>query len=465
MRGLILFVMFTLLMLNGAAQSLTQKIALRVRELEADPQMRHAILSVSVKESITGKTIIEHNAQIGLAPASTQKIVTSVASFELLGKDFRYPTFFRVKKNNADSLAIDLDIESSGDPTFETARFEETTDTVLLKNFLNAFRKKYSRRLGVNLFINDYKFGNALPGGFIWEDIGNYYGAGGRQLNWRENQFDLHFNSSSKTTQLVKTDPLQPQIEFINRVKADSSVCDDQIIMYCAPESRIAYLEGSMPVDKKNFIVGGAMPDPAITFANELKMRLGTEQEIRKIIIDRNISTKEITEKLFFSYDTVFTHFSPTLDSINYYFLRKSINLYGEALIKSIAFKKAGWGSTERGIQEVRDFFALHGIDKAALNISDGSGLSPQNRVTTHALVSVLQYAKLRPWFNFFYSALPEFNGMKMKSGSIGGVRAFCGYHRSANGKEYLFSIIINNFDGSPGEIVRKMYRLLDTLK
>ena len=30
-----------------------------------------------------------------------------------------------------------------------------------------------------------------LPGGYIWEDMGNYYGSGSWAINWRENQYDL----------------------------------------------------------------------------------------------------------------------------------------------------------------------------------------------------------------------------------------------------------------------------------
>jgi D-alanyl-D-alanine carboxypeptidase/D-alanyl-D-alanine-endopeptidase (penicillin-binding protein 4) len=54
---------------------------------------------------------------------------------------------------------------------------------------------------------------------------------------------------------------------------------------------------------------------------------------------------------------------------------------------------------------------------------------------------------------------------MKMKSGSIGGARAFAGYQQAKDGNEYCFAIIINNYDGSSLAAVRKMYRLLDELK
>jgi D-alanyl-D-alanine carboxypeptidase/D-alanyl-D-alanine-endopeptidase (penicillin-binding protein 4) len=95
----------------------------------------------------------------------------------------------------------------------------------------------------------------------------------------------------------------------------------------------------------------------------------------------------------------------------------------------------------------------------------DGSGLSPQNRVTANAEVMALQYAKTRPWYNSFYTSLPVYNGIKMKSGSIGGSKAFAGYHVSAGGVEYIFSIIINNYDGPATYIVQKMYGVLNVLK
>ena len=159
------------------------------------------------------------------------------------------------------------------------------------------------------------------------------------------------------------------------------------------------------------------------------------------------------------------TLLSPTVDSINYWFLRKSINLYGEALIKTIAYEKTGLGTTETGVELVRNFWSELGIDKGAINIMDGSGLSPQNRVTAHAEVKVLQYARTRSWFNAFYNALPEYNGMKMKSGSIGGARAFAGYHTAKDGRQYTFSIIVNNYESSSGDVVKKLYTVLDVLK
>jgi D-alanyl-D-alanine carboxypeptidase/D-alanyl-D-alanine-endopeptidase (penicillin-binding protein 4) len=156
---------------------------------------------------------------------------------------------------------------------------------------------------------------------------------------------------------------------------------------------------------------------------------------------------------------------SPPLDSLIYWFNRKSINLYGEAFVKTLAYKTKGIGATETGVEIIKDFWQKEGIPKSELNIVDGSGLSPLNRVTTHAQVKVLQHAKKQAWFPGFYAALPVFNGMKIKSGTISGVKGFCGYHRAKDDKEYIFSFLINNYNGASATMVQKMYKVLDTLK
>ena len=92
-------------------------------------------------------------------------------------------------------------------------------------------------------------------------------------------------------------------------------------------------------------------------------------------------------------------------------------------------------------------------LPNASLQIVDGCGLSPQNKITTKALVDILQYAKTQPWFDAFYAALPTINGIKMKSGTIYHTKAYSGYIQAADGKSYTFSFIINNFNSSSSYI------------
>jgi D-alanyl-D-alanine carboxypeptidase/D-alanyl-D-alanine-endopeptidase (penicillin-binding protein 4) len=113
----------------------------------------------------------------------------------------------------------------------------------------------------------------------------------------------------------------------------------------------------------------------------------------------------------------------------------------------------------------MRDYWKQKGVDNGALRIVDGSGLSPHNRVTTRTLVQVLQHARMQSWYPAFYEGLPTINGIKMKSGSISGVRGYTGYINSKAGGEYIFAFLVNNFDGSSSAIMQKMFAVLDVMK
>ncbi len=98
------------------------------------------------------------------------------------------------------------------------------------------------------------------------------------------------------------------------------------------------------------------------------------------------------------------------------------------------------------------------------MSITDGSGLSPGDRVTTLTMATVLQSAKKESWFADFYESLPNYNDMKMKSGIILDVQTYAGY-QTYNGRELCFSIMVNNYNGSARSIKEKIFRVLDELK
>jgi serine-type D-Ala-D-Ala carboxypeptidase/endopeptidase (penicillin-binding protein 4) len=76
-----------------------------------------------------------------------------------------------------------------------------------------------------------------------------------------------------------------------------------------------------------------------------------------------------------------------------------------------------------------------------------------------------LKYAKKQSWFQYYYAAFPEYNNMKIKSGTIKDVKGFCGYHTAKDGKSYIFSFLVNNYNGPSGALVNKMYTVLNVLK
>ena len=58
------------------AQTITQKLQKAFLIFEADEQLSHAISSLYVIDAKSGKVVYDKNSGAGLAPASTQKVIT-----------------------------------------------------------------------------------------------------------------------------------------------------------------------------------------------------------------------------------------------------------------------------------------------------------------------------------------------------------------------------------------------------
>jgi D-alanyl-D-alanine carboxypeptidase/D-alanyl-D-alanine-endopeptidase (penicillin-binding protein 4) len=455
MKRLILFFHLSLLTFNFFGQTVTQKLQKAFTAFEKDSQLKHAISSLYVIDANTGQVVFDKNSQIGLAPASTQKIITSVTAFELLGKDYRYKTEIR---SGDDKTTF---VVGSGDPSLGSWRFDKDGHNFFAA-ITNAFRGK-NKTLGKLITID--RSDRLLPDGWIYQDIGNYYGANAYGLNWRENQFDMTF-IPGKLGEPAQIDTVATELRFWNGTSNDVKTGplgsgDNAYIYFVGYDFTI---KGTVPAGVKRFTISGADPYPQYA----LTKAFYTYCDSNNIAIERpdhipyiNYYPNILTQKA----QLIYTHYSPSLDSLIYWFNKKSINLYGEALLKTFAYEKNGFGSTDSGVVIVKKFWKEKGMDEDELSIVDGSGLSPLNRVTTHAQVEILKYAKTKDWFPYFYNSLPEFNGMKIKSGTIRGVKGFCGYHIAKNGKEYIFSFLVNNYNGSSSALVSKMYKVLDILK
>lgn len=453
------------LVAGSYGQDVSQRLKKAYQLFEADSQLKHAVSSLYVIDANTGVVVFDKNAQVGLAPASTQKIITSVTAFELLGKTYRYKTELGYTgKLNKGIVDGSLYVIGTGDPTLGSPRWQTTKDSVILKKWLQEIKKKGIKRINGNVVTNFSKFSyQSIPDGWIWQDIGNYYGAASYALNWKENQYDMKLasgNSIGDPVQIINDSLLYDR--YMNYLKSAPIGTGDNAYIYWD-----GLVNGTIPIKEKSFSISGASKDPIKDLLFELSFYLSRNSipnEPRHPGYDRetfsDLDSGDLKKVTIF-----YTHYSPSLDSIIYWFNKRSINLYGEALVKTFAYEKQGFGSTDSGVAIVKRFWKEKGLDEDELNIYDGSGLSPLNRVTTHAQVEILKYAKSKDWYPYFYDALPEYNAMKMKSGTISDVKGFCGYHQSKDGKEYIFSFLVNNYSGKSADLVSKMYKVLNELK
>lgn len=452
---------FWLLMFSPAvfAQNVSERVRDAYQRFELDSQLSSAISSLYVINAKTGAIVFEKNARIGLAPASTQKIITSVTAFELLGPAFRYVTELGFSGSlNEGTLEGNIVVRPSGDPTFGSWRWKETGDEYIISKFSNRIKNSGVHNIHGSVIIqSQYERSQLFPDGWIMQDIGNYYGAGSSYLNWRENQFEVYLNSGSVIGDPVTITGYKPRIygqDYKSLIVSARPGSGDNAYIYHHPN----LIRGTIPVNEKRFVISGSIQNPPWQFQK------GLNDTLRHIGVDMREAV-QVDYDSTLDFTLMEAHYSPPLDSIIYWFNKKSINLYGESLVKTLSVKNGGNGSTEDGLDRLRSFWKENGVSEKELNMSDGSGLSPLNRVTTHAQVEILKYAKSRKWFLQFYHSLPEYNGMAVKSGTISDVKGFCGYHKAKDGTEYILSFLVNNYNGRSSSLVGKMFKVMDELK
>lgn len=449
------------------AQTIAAKLNQAVVTLEKTAAMQGGVLAIAVQDASTGEWIYRKNSSMGLPAASTQKIITAATAYELLGKEYQYKTqlFYTGKIENG-SLKGDIHFLSSGDPTLGSWRWEHTVMDTIVSNILKAFQKEGIQSVEGNIYLHETAFDfQSTPPGYTYQDMGNYYGAGSWSLNWNENQFDFELKPGQKigdTTELINTHPSLLLNKFHNAITTAAAGTGDKSYIYITPYAQYGYGVGTIPMGK-NFKVTGSMPYPALVFAQTLELSFAQNG----IVLHHPITTFPLQK-----YELKKDHWipfhsieSPSMDKISYWFLRKSVNLYGEVMVKTLDAQQNQYASLDGGLKILQSFWERNGIAKHHLKMMDGSGLSPENRITAEALVRVLQYARKQSWYASYIDGFPLYNNMKIKSGTISGVKAFAGVHRSKAGKEYNLAIIAYNYNGTSNNIVQEIYKILNHLK
>ena len=429
-----------------------------------DADLKHATISLFVVNTTTGKPITEVNTEIGLAPASTQKIITSATAYALLGKDYRYKTTLGYTGTITNGILDgNIVIKGSGDPTLGSWRYDGRKEENVIASFKTAISQAGINEItGHVITDSDLWTSEVTPDGWTWQDIGSYYGAGARSLNWQENQYDLLLKSGNNINDPVTIVGTLPTFIVGLPLKSMATTAakgtGDNAYIYFPFDKEYGYVRGTIPAGESRFKISGASlhPDQQLAIALEAALKNVEPQKIGEQSFNASVNQNPT----FF-----YTYSSPTIDSISYWFLKKSINLYGEAMLKTLGYEILKSGETKKGITAVQDFWKKQNIEPYELNIMDGSGLSPSNRITTETLVQVLLYAKKQNWFPGYYDGFPIINGIRMKSGSIKDVLAYTGFITNKEKEEYAFGFIINNYNGGGNDMRKKMWKLLDVLK
>ncbi|WP_339736310.1 D-alanyl-D-alanine carboxypeptidase/D-alanyl-D-alanine-endopeptidase [uncultured Sunxiuqinia sp.] len=438
--------------------------------------LRHAGIGIYLQDSETGEVLAQTDPQLSLVPGSTLKLITTATALEMLGPDFRFETQLAYSgeiKN--DTLFGDLVIVGGGDPALGSNYFKEHyLDNHFLNDWIKSLQNRNIVHITGNLVTDATIFEDQMiPNTWIWEDLGNYYGAGASGLSVYDNLYKIHFSSpqqSGEPTRIKYTNPYIPGLEFENQVKS-SNINRDLAYVFGAPKSNKHTIRGTIPKGRNDFVIKASVPDPPFLLAWELKNRMaenglslaGFIQEKKGL---NHWPLHPLTRTL-----------SPKLIDIVRVTNHESVNLFAEHLLKYLAWLTHGEGSTQKGLDVMTDFWEKQGIRMDGCFLADGSGLSHFNAITARQMVDILYYMKTNSLqSNLFFNSLPyvpngtlyffnplNFPGksLRAKSGSMTRVRCYAGEITTQNNQHVLFAIFLNNFSCSQTEAIKLVEELL----
>jgi serine-type D-Ala-D-Ala carboxypeptidase/endopeptidase (penicillin-binding protein 4) len=451
------------------------------KSLEAfvnDSAMIHASISFCVLDAVTGEQVFEYNSGKSLTPASILKLITSAASLELLGPDYTFKTSVGYSgnlKKRRGRLSGSIIVKGGGDPSLGSNYFSDHYGD-FIANWLEAIKNAGIKRIDGMIIADDSYYDYLpVPSKWLWEDVGNYYGAGAYGLSVYDNVYEIHFRTTTDSLVQVITGvvPKECHFEFQNWLVAAGTA--DERYVFAAPYSTNGWLTGTIPANNDDYILKASITDPPLLTAKILDQKL-KEAGIK---ITGKPTTARLQQRLITETVTpVSETTSPPLKEIIEVLNHISINLYAEHLIKELGMVYKNSGTTVSGVEVIKEFLLAKGINTDGMFIEDGSGLSPLDAINSKELANLLLIMKKNSkYFTEYYNSLPEagkegtliryfkdpvFDSRIMaKSGSMTRVRSFAGYMKPMSGRELIFCIIVNHFSGTSESIINGIEEIL----
>lgn len=470
---LIIFLMLTCIYGASAQSTLTGKAAQlqdAVEGITADLALSEAVMSICARSG-DGKTLVDIDGDNMVMPASNMKLISTGAALHVLGSDHRFRTSLGHDGKIVDGvLKGNLYIIGGGDPTLGS---KDSIATSLDRTF--AQWEKLVRDAGIRRIegriIGDGRYFEGMPEhpSWLWSDIGTYYGAGATGLMFYENMQSFTASPGANVgdpVNIAPSYPATPWMEFRYSCATGRKGTGDQLYMYASDLAPVAEIRGTFGVDKARKRVDCSNKFPEYTcasyFADYLK-GIGIPSEGPA---DFRLCT-DISGTPAGSLTMIGSTSSPSLKRIAFETNHASNNLYAETLFRSIGKAKTGSACYDSS------YVALNNVLKdlkitvsKGVQIVDGSGLSRQNYVSADFICDFLSAMMGSPCFEDYVSSLPSPGShgtlaynmqnspaetkarIKVKSGSMNGVRCYSGYIIPTEGcKEdtIIFSIMVNN--------------------
>ena len=416
-------------------------------------------LQLLVRDAQSGEVLFSHQGEDNCVPASTVKLLTAGLACEILGPDFRFSThlFADIESINNDTLCGDIHLIADGDPSL-------TSDdlTLLTASLARQLRgvEGGPLQLDGSLVMETAIFDTLNRGpGWMWDDGDYSWSADVTSLIVNLNCIGLECRESVHGKRLYWL----PALELYPVEWRDGSALRRRV------GNRFEIGHHVFREEPRTIVRNLEQPEAA---HGRAVLQLLREQGI-------TVNGKLIAENDRFSSqsDSGFVHHSAPLADLLQAMLRRSNNLYAEALFKrcdaAVSGEPGSWSGASRLLQSwMVDSLGLADIGQ----IVDGSGMSRYNLISPELLTQMLFLYQREPWFEEFRTALPVMGQQgtvidrelylpgtiaRVKTGSLRNHKLISGYLEQDGETRWIFFINIDGYTERHRDVILLQDRII----
>ena len=356
-----------------------------------------------------GKTIYAKNPDKPLIPASTLKILTSLAAMKALGPNFHFQTWAYYDKKT-----FDLYLKGFGDPLFiseEIIKFAHQISDHLFKQVSNG---RISSAAVRNIIVDQTYFTPqiTIPGA---GSSTNPYDATNGSMCANFNTIFLKWDNRSR--QFISAEKQTPFPDILAQQITPGSKNTDRILL--SYDLRQIY---------PGILMHYFLNKSGVKITGTVQEGLFSESDKERIVYTSVFSLTDIVKKL----------------------LTFSNNFIANQLMLTMGARAFGPPATlEKGL-DVLNKFAEETLGLTGVTIVEGSGLSRRNHMTPAQMRDML--IAFMPWYELLRRDGNEF----YKTGTLSDVRSRAGFIRGKDNRLYPFVIMLNK-TSTGYEAIRRM--------
>ncbi len=421
---------------------------LNIREIPVET------VSIHVADVETGEVIVDWLASEARNPASTLKLMTTLAALDILGPAYTWRTnvyaLGEIDENG--HLDGDLLIQGNGDPFLVTERVWQLTRDL---------RRTGLSSVGGDVVIDDsyFEVGQYDPGAFDRQPLRAYNVAPNALLmNFKVVRY--WFTPEPETgTVRIELDPPLANVDVNNQLKLRSASCRGY--------QRGIAVNANETVDTITF--SGAFPDRCKRYALD-RTALDHNAYAYGLFaamwrenggeINGDYRTGVTPEDL----DPILSFRSLSLGDAVTKVNKFSNNVMARQLLYTMSAEVLGRPGTEAGGRQViEEWLMSRGLELDSISMANGAGLSRDARVSAKDMTTLLAWGWRQPYMPEYLAsmALSGLDGTlrnrlggrslagraHLKTGSLDDVAAIAGYLQARSGRRYVLAVLHNYKD------------------